>query len=128
MRWAELDLDAGIWSLPRERTKNKQPHMIGLPPTALALLCAQRQTVADDDPRVFPGLTLTGDAHKALAVIHGGAYDWKDVRRTVATRLGDLGFENETIDRIQNRKQYSVTAVHYNHGHVESIRARRSRI
>jgi len=124
MLWSELDLVDGVWSLPRERTKNKTPHVIGLPPTALALLTTRRAAVDAAEPRVFPGLKLTGHDHKALAVIHGGAYEWKDLRRTVSTRLGALGYENETIDRIQNRKQYSVTAVHYNHAqYVEPIRA-----
>src|SRR5207249_1248194 len=38
MRWAELDLDAGKWTLPKERTKNHRAHTITLPPAALAII------------------------------------------------------------------------------------------
>ncbi|WP_424258537.1 tyrosine-type recombinase/integrase [Eudoraea sp.] len=30
MQWAEIDFDQRIWELPRERTKNKQPHIVPL--------------------------------------------------------------------------------------------------
>ena len=74
--------------------------------------------------RVFPGLTLTCDAHKALGAIHGGAYEWKDLRRTVATRLADLGFDETVIGRVLNHAKYTVTGKHYNqHRYVDEIRA-----
>jgi integrase len=124
MRWAELDLEAGIWTLPPERTKNKREHVLGLPPTAWTLLRARRALVADTEPCVFPGLTLRADAHKALAVLHGGTYTWTDLRRTVATRLGELGYGDETISCVQNRARSGITAKVYNLAqYVEMIRA-----
>ena len=115
MTWSELDLEAGIWSLSGSRTKNKTPHVIALPPMSLAIVKARRELLADEEPRVFPGLTLMCDAHKDLSAIRGGAYEWKDLRRTVATRLGDLGYEDSFIGRVLNHKRYTVTAKHYNH-------------
>ena len=74
--------------------------------------------------RVFPGLTLTCDEHKALDAIHNGAYEWKDLRRTVATRLADLGFDETVIGRVLNHAKYTVTGKHYNqHRYVDEIRA-----
>ena len=35
MRWDELDLDAGVWSLPGSRTKNHRPHTVPLAPEAV---------------------------------------------------------------------------------------------
>ena len=35
MRWSELDLVAGTWTLPAERAKNHRSHTVTLPPTAL---------------------------------------------------------------------------------------------
>ena len=72
-----------------------------LPPTALALVQARRAAIQDDS-RVFPSLALTSEAHKALSAIHGGAYTWKDLRRTVATHLAELRFNNTTIGRVLN--------------------------
>ncbi len=99
MLWSEVDLDAALWSLPGTRTKNKRPHVVPLPPTALSLLKARRTAVAAGRAARVSRLALTGDAHKALGAIHGGAYKWKDLRRTVATRLAGLGFDETTIGR-----------------------------
>ena len=40
MRWSELDLGKGLWSLPAERTKNRRPHDVPLSAEALALIMA----------------------------------------------------------------------------------------
>jgi integrase len=125
MLWSELDLKAGIWSLPGTRTKNKRPHIVPLPATALALLQTRRKTVPEDQPRVFPLSTLTSDAHKALSTIHGGAYEWTDLRRTVATRLAGLGFDETTIGRVLNHARVTVTSRHYNQ-HVSLEETRRA--
>ncbi len=41
-RWAEIDLDAATWTLPGERSKNGQPHIVPLSRQAVALLQAAR--------------------------------------------------------------------------------------
>jgi integrase len=123
MCWTELDLQTGLWSLPGSRTKNKRPHIVPLPATALALLTRRRTIVGADEPRVFPGLSLDSDAHRALSAIHGGAWRWTDLRRSVATRLAGLGFDETIIGRTLNHARYSVTAKHYNqHAYVDEIR------
>lgn len=125
MTWAELDLEAAIWTLPRRRTKTqKNAHVVALPPTALALLTRRRAAVAADEPAVFPGYTLQGDEHKTLGTINAGAYEWKDLRRTVATRLGELGFDDTVIGRVLNHAKVTITSRHYNqHAYLEEIRA-----
>lgn len=124
MRWSEIDLKAGVWALPRPRTKNKQPHTIGLPPLSLGILTARRAACAEDEPRVFPGAACNARQHNNLAVIHGGAYTWKDLRRTMGTHLGNLGYEDGFIGRVLNHKKQTVTGKHYNHArYLEAIRA-----
>jgi integrase len=122
--WSELDLDAGLWTLPRRRTKTTQrDHVVPLPPTALELLTRRRAAVPADEARVFAGLTLSGDEHRAIGTIHGGAYEWKDLRRTVATRLADLGIEETVIGRLLNHAKHSITGKHYNqHAYLDEIR------
>jgi integrase len=114
MRWAELDLDARLWSLPGTRTKNKKPHAVPLSEQVLALLTRRRAEVPEDEPCVFPGLTLTSDAHRALAPLHGGRYEWKDLRRTVTTRLAELGFDDTVTGKVLNHAAASVVGKHYN--------------
>ena len=114
MLWKELDLEAGVWTMPPPRTKNKKPHSVPLSPTALELITKRRAVVPEDEPRVFPALTLVDYDSRALAVIHGGAYEWKDLRRTVATRLAELGFDETTIGRVLNHARHTITGKHYN--------------
>ncbi len=80
-------------------------------------------TAAADDIRVFPGLTSQADEYRALAIIHDGAYEWTDLRRTVATRLAGLGFDDTTIGRVLNHARYTVTSRHYiRHDYLEQVR------
>jgi integrase len=125
MTWAELDLESRVWEIPGRRTKNSRPHVVPLPPTAHAVLERRQRGTATGEVRVFPDLTLQSDAHRALAAIHRGAYEWKDLRRTVATRLAAVGFDETTIGRVLNHARHTVTGRHYNqHGYfVEKQRA-----
>jgi len=115
MLWSEIDLDIAHWSLPAERTKTGRPHVLALPSLALAIIKRRRKLVADDEPHVFPDLSLGGGDHRALGTLHGGSYTWKDLRRTCRTRLAELGFSEEVADRVLNHAQKStVSRRHYN--------------
>jgi len=114
MLWSEVALEDALWLLPAPRTKNRKPHSVPLPPEALTLLTRRRTHVPEDEPRVFPDLTLTSKEHKSIAKLHGGKYEWKDLRRTVGTRLAGLGFDETTRGRVLNHAKYSVTEKHYN--------------
>jgi integrase len=100
--------------MPGRRTKNGRPHAVPLATTAHAILEHRRGEVPQGEQRVFPGLTLNRDDHRALRALHDGAYGWTDLRRTVATRLASLGFDETTIGRVLNHARYTVTAKHYN--------------
>ncbi|MNF65289.1 Prophage CP4-57 integrase [compost metagenome] len=50
-RWAEVDLNAGIWTVPAERMKAKQPQRVPLPDRAIEILQAQQ---GKHDDLVFP--------------------------------------------------------------------------
>ncbi len=123
MRWADVDLDSGTWEMPASMTKNARPHTVALPRTALEILIRQRSTATQDEVRVFPKLTMASQDYRALALIHGDRYEWKDLRRTMATRLAELGFAEATIGRCLNHAQFTVTAKHYNqHQYLDEIR------
>jgi integrase len=123
MLWAEINDAARLWELPGARTKNGRPHTVQLSDAAVALLARRRQGVPEDEPRVFPGLTRSADDYRALGVIHGGHYEWKDLRRTVATRLASLGVDEATIGRLLNHARHTVTAKHYNqHAYLDEKR------
>jgi integrase len=53
-QWDEFDLDAGTWSIPRERMKRKDaqrgPHVVPLPPQLLAQIREWRRTAPERSP------------------------------------------------------------------------------
>lgn len=54
--WDELDLEAGLWSIPAERMKRKKPHTIPLSPAAVAVFKRALALRTGDAALVFPGL------------------------------------------------------------------------
>lgn len=100
MRWAELDLEAGTWTLPPERRKtggkDLEPFVITLAPAAVAAI--RRQPVLEGSPFVFWGRRdkrpfdfqhSTMDRVDAAA----GVRDWRlhDLRRYMRSGLAALG-------------------------------------
>ncbi len=57
--WDELDLKAGVWSIPRELMKRKDeergPHLVPIPPRLLAAMKEWRRADGDDAVYVSPG-------------------------------------------------------------------------
>ena len=51
--WSEFNLDAGLWSIPAERMKMKQPHIVPLSKQAIAVL-RDVETVSSGMKYVFP--------------------------------------------------------------------------
>lgn len=45
MRWRDLDLDAGWWTIPGEFAKNGRAHRVPLVAEAIAIVKAQRKNV-----------------------------------------------------------------------------------
>src|SRR5262249_26280045 len=95
MAWSELDLERGAWTLPAERSKNGRKHELPLLPMAAEII----KTV----PRMVNREQLFGQRAEAGFVDWGkgkialdrrcGVAAWRphDLRRTIATRMSDLG-------------------------------------
>jgi len=55
-RWNEIDLDAGVWTIPAERIKAGKQHRVPLSGRALAILTQMHSEAGDDAAAfVFPG-------------------------------------------------------------------------
>lgn len=135
MKWADVDLAQRWWSLPATATKNKHAHRVPLSAPVLAILTRRRPAKDDDVTRqVYAFSTIDGAnvydrSKKAMAAlcrafvakddegkpIKGGAWDnvrAHDLRRTVATNLGELGTAPHIISAILNHTDGSITAVY----------------
>ena len=120
---SEIDLLRATWTIPAKRTKNGKPHIVPLSPTAKEIIKRRLTAIDAKELRIFLGIATWSHQPRKLNAIHGGAYDWQDLRRTVATRLGGLGFDDTTIGRVLNHAKVSVTSKHYNqHEYTEEKR------
>lgn len=131
--WTEFDLAAGLWCLPAERTKTGRAHLVHLAPQAVAVLEALKP-VTGKTRYVFtsplrPKQSIYGRAvNGSLAKLFKGGKlpnvtrcTVHDFRRTLITRLPDLGFEPFMGHKIANHVMSGVFA-HYNHNSYEEQR------
>jgi integrase len=117
MLWSELNLDAALWSIGKDRTKNGLQHDVPLSPAAVAILRGvpprdDRNFVFGSSNGPFQGWSnakaaLDARMTKTLRVEKGDdakLSPWRihDLRRTVATRLGDLGALPHVVEAILN--------------------------
>ena len=54
MRWADVDLESGWWTIPATDTKNGEPHRVPLSDNVVALIRAQQKS-DNDREYVFVG-------------------------------------------------------------------------
>ena len=111
LRWRDVDLERAIWEVPGSRYKSGRPHVVPLSPWVLALLRARRDAHPDDD------YVLEGGRGRAARSGVGPAFsvpDFEphDLRRTMATRLAQLGVSRFIIARVLGHSDASVTGIY----------------
>jgi integrase len=121
MSWSELHLEKALWSLPAGRTKNHRPHDVPLSEQVLLVIKgvparAERDMLFGRDDGSFSGwskakaaldkrIAKARTATRANDASGGGTVsEWRlhDLRRTVATRMADLGVEPHVIEAVLN--------------------------
>jgi len=116
MTWSEVDLDAHLWTLSKERSKNGLPHDIPLNEPAVAILASL--------PRVGEKFVLTTDGKSAAsnysanrrrldALLSADMPPWwlHDVRRTVASGMARLGINLPVIEKVLNHTSGSFAGI-----------------
>jgi integrase len=124
MRWEDIDLEAGWWTIPGERTKNKLPHRVPLSPPVVALLRELRQD-ADGSAWVFPSMRATTGHRETVSRATrrlraaSGVDDWEphDLRRTAASYMTGMGISRLTVSKLLNHVEQGVTAVYDRHSY-----------
>lgn len=121
MRWADVDLETGWGTIPRERSKNDRPHQVPLSAPALAVLKPRRDASRSDyvfpAPRDASRSLQMPTLHKALIRICKDSevsFRTHDLRRTAATRMAAARVSETVVAKILNHKDVGVTARHYN--------------
>jgi integrase len=112
MLWSEIDLRAAMWRIGADRTKNGLAHDVPLSAPAVTILSALnrregRDLVFGTGDGPFQGWSNAKSALGArLSTALGGATPtpWRlhDIRRTVATRMADLGVLPHVVEAVLN--------------------------
>lgn len=106
LRWSEIDHKARTITLPADRTKNGQPHVVPLSDSALAVLKACEQQ--DGRDLVFGrGQGGYSGWSKSKAALDDDAklkepWTLHDLRRTVRTGMGKLGVAPHIAETVLN--------------------------
>jgi len=110
MTWSELDFVRGGWSIPGDRTKNGRMHEVPLaafaaelsPQASLGLRCG---SLFGEAKGPFQGWSKAKTAlDKRISEAGALVLPWRlhDIRRTVATRMAELGVQPHIIEAVLN--------------------------
>ena len=95
MRWSEIDLDAQLWVIAKERIKNNQPHEVPLIESAIAILTALPRIGGSISFSPRPGTSSNGSAKASVvdALLPSDMPPWRlhDLRRTLASGMARFG-------------------------------------
>jgi len=128
LRWSEVDGD--LWTIPREKVKKDRPHTVPLSGTAQALLSslAGRPRFSDDG-FVFSttgGASASSNFWKVKLAIDklSGITGWTihDIRRTVRSKLAELGIPREVARKILNHEDGKVDRIYNRHEYLAEKR------
>ena len=129
--WAEVDLEAGTWTVPVDRLKMRaeertaaQPFTVTLPPAAVAIL-KRLQKEAGDSPWVLASPLDPKDHIESKALVRALArlqkagrlalrsrFTVHDLRRTWRSLAGDLGVAFEVAEACLGHKLPGVAGVY----------------
>ena len=106
MTWSEIDPDRGMWTIPAERSKNGRAHSLPLMP--------MMREVIEGVPHMATREQLFGERSHGFTRWHCkpeldarcGVTCWvlHDIRRSVATRMADLGVQPHIIEAVLNHQ------------------------
>ena len=105
MAWSEIDLQAATFTVPARRSKNGRAHTLPLLSSALDIIKSVPQMATRD--QLFGlrshGFTAWHEGKPALDE-RSGVANWvvHDVRRSVATKMADIGVQPHIIEAVLN--------------------------
>lgn len=124
IRRSEIDLQAKVWTIPRERAKNGDPQHVPLGATAISIL----EGVSGDGDFMLSGngrRPVSGFS-KAQARIQqlSGTSGWSlhDLRRTFRTKLAELKVPHEVAERLIGHRLGGVAAIYNHHAYADEKR------
>jgi integrase len=120
-KWAEFDLDAAVWRIPPERMKKRKEHVVPLPDQAVKMLRALHGLTGHRE-HLFPhrddrSKPMVAASFRQMLNVLGwaGKYSPHATRTTGSTRLNEMGFSSDWIERQLAHAEPNVVRRTYNH-------------
>jgi len=120
-QWSEFDLDAAIWRLPAERMKKRKEHVTPLPTQAVEVLRAMHG-ITGQHTHVFPNRDdrtkpMTDAAMRQALKNMGwsGKYSPHATRTTGSTKLNEMGYSSDWIEKQLAHLEINAVRRTYNH-------------
>lgn len=128
-RWDEIDFETGIWRIPAERMKKRKEHIVPLPRQAIDVLEGMKKFTGHR-AHVFPHRdkrdeAMTDNALRQALKNMGWStkYSPHATRTTGSTRLNEMGFPADWIERQLAHTEPNAVRRTYNHAdHLEDRR------
>ena len=132
-KWSDVDMDAGHWRIPAENAKNKTTHLIHISAFAAKqlkvllelrsgayLFAGQKDNTHMSDKALSKAVRdrirtepLRARTPKTgTLLLSGGEWSPHDLRRTMASRMGDLGVAPHVIERCLNHTLQGIVGVY----------------
>jgi integrase len=130
MAYSEFDLEAGTWTIRKERSKNGHAHTLPVLPLMSDLLITGR--VRGERDALFgdraDGFTMWSLGKRQLDKRLDIAERWTlhDIRRSVATRMADIGIAPHVIEQILNHvsgHKSGVAGIYNRSSYTNEVRA-----
>jgi integrase len=113
LRWEEIDLETGWWTIPSEKSKNHQSHRVPLGPLAMKILMRRGPK---ESGFVFPHAashrSIPSWRHEKIERACGFAQPWqpRDLRRTAASEISPE-FNRSRVAILLNHKDPTAPTV-----------------
>jgi integrase len=113
LTWQELDLQQGVWTIPKARTKNGKAHVVHLSNQSLAVLRRADQrgplVLSLRGSKPFQDFSTAKRQLDQLA----GVTDWRlhDLRRTCVSGMARLGVAPHVADKLLNHQTGTISGV-----------------
>jgi len=126
MTWKEID--DNTWNIPAGRMKSKEPHTVPLNTMALEIIAQARRYSPPESAFVFKSSHLKEAPITTHSLSKAILRHWPemgiterftphDLRRTLRTRLAELGVDDVVAERVLGHKLQGIMAVYNRHGY-----------
>ena len=129
-RWSEFNFDAGLWKIPADRMKKRKDHTIPLPRQAVELMHGIHHITGQHE-YCFPhrddrSRPMEVNTFRQMLMVLGwaGKFSPHATRTTGSTRLNEMGYPSDWIERQLAHAEPNAVRRTYNHAEHLEDRAR----